>query len=145
VVSVPWHRIETFEDVDKLALEVAGIKRQWRNFSTAIGEALQVSLNAFEDVPECTRRIIDVSGDGVSNEGFAPSELWPAFEAAGVTVNGLAIESDLDILAQYYRTEMIFGPGSFVVRAESYLDYPRAIRQKLLREITKQTASLSRN
>ncbi|WP_367181397.1 hypothetical protein [uncultured Mameliella sp.] len=32
------------------------------------------------------------------------------------------------------------GPGTFVTGAASYADYPDRIRQKLLRELTKQTA-----
>lgn len=143
-ISVPWTRIARFEDVDQLAATIVETERVWRNFSTAIGEALQLALDSFADVPDCRRRTVDVSGDGVSNEGVSPSALWPALRAAGVTVNGLAIESDFGGLARYYRRNVLTGPGAFVVRADDYQDYPRAIRLKLLRELTKQTASLTR-
>lgn len=141
-ITVPWRKIKTFEDVDNLGLDVMTATRAWRSFSTAIGEALQVALDSFDEVPECLARTIDVSGDGVSNEGVAPQEIWPALRAAEVTVNALAIESDFAGLTQYFRGNVITGPGSFAMTAKNHEDYPRAIRQKLLREITKQTASL---
>lgn len=143
-ISVPWRQITDFEDVDELAAQVAGIDRSWRNFSTAIGEAMQLALDSFAQVPDCARRTVDISGDGVSNEGVSPMALWPALRAAGVTVNGLAIESDFSGLSDYYRRDVITGPGAFVVTADDFEDYPRAIRLKLLRELLKQTATLEK-
>lgn len=139
-VSIDWRHIARFEDVDHLAADVMQVERAWRDYSTAIGEALQLALDRFTEVPACTRRIVDVSGDGVSNEGMLPSDIWPALAAAGVTVNGLAIESDVPDLAAYFRSSVIRGAGSFAMSAANYADYPRAIRLKLLREITQQTA-----
>lgn len=142
LVSIPWRRIRTFDDVDSLADEVTRIERGWRDYSTAIGEAMQLALDSFEDVPDCARRIVDISGDGESNEGVTPVEIWPALRDAEVTVNGLAIESDVDGLLDYYRSAVITGQGAFAISASDYQDYPRAIRLKLLREITRQTAAL---
>jgi Ca-activated chloride channel family protein len=141
-ISLPWRRIETFADVDQLALDVASIERGWRDFSTAIGEAMQLALINFDEVLYCKRRVIDISADGVSNEGVLPQDMRPALEAAAITVNGLAIESDVDGLVSYFRQSVITGPGAFVISASDYTDYPRAIRQKLLREITDQFAGL---
>lgn len=59
----------------------------------------------------------------------------------GVTINGLAIAASEDGLLDYYRANLIVGPGSFAMEASSFEEYPRRIRQKLLREITKQVAS----
>jgi hypothetical protein len=53
----------------------------------------------------------------------------------GVTVNALAItnaEADLDI---YYETNLITGPGAFVMRATDFDAFGAAIVQKLEREI----------
>lgn len=141
-VSIPWRRIETFEDVDRLSADVSQIERLWRDYSTSIGEALQLALNSFNDVSDCERRIVDVSGDGVSNEGVSPRLLWPEFQAADITINGLAIESDVVDLTGYFRSDVITGPGAFAMSASNYNDYPRAIRMKLLREIVRQTATL---
>lgn len=88
------------------------------------------------------RRVIDVSGDGIETEFWfktdAPTTLDAKKEAEreGVTVNGLPILSrsfpDLD---QYYYENVIHGPGAFVVKAENFEDFSRAIREKLWREI----------
>lgn len=141
-VSIPWTRMQTYDDTQAMARAVADIPREWYHFSTAIGEALLVSLNMFDDVTDCERRVIDVSGDGYSNEGIPPEELRQILRDAAVTVNGLAIETDQTLLLEYFEKYMITGPGAFAVRAESYEVYPRRIRQKLLRELTKQVASL---
>lgn len=142
-ISIPWTRMKTYEDTQAMARAVADIPREWRNFSTAIGEALLVSLEMFDDVTDCERRVIDVSGDGYSNEGIPPEALHQILRDAAVTVNGLAIETDQTLLMEYFEKYLITGPGAFAVRAESYEVYPRRIRQKLLRELTKQVASLS--
>ena len=73
-LTINWVAVQSFEDVDTLAAKVRAAKRPWRHFSTAIGEILRVAGNALESVP-CKRRVIDVSGDGKSNEGPVPSEV----------------------------------------------------------------------
>ena len=55
--------------------------------------------------------------------------------AAGVTVNGLAILGPREFLTDYYRTKVIGGNGAFVITANTFKEYPEAIRKKLLREI----------
>lgn len=141
-VSVPWTHVTDLNAADALALRVRGAPREWRNFSTAIGEAVGSALIQFDAVPECKRRVIDVSGDGFSNEGVPPAEMKSAALRRGVTINGLAIAESENELVDYYRANLIVGPGSFALEALTFEDYPKRIRQKLLREITKQVASL---
>ena len=52
-----------------------------------------------------------------------------------VTINGLAIIGEEEELAGYYRSEVIGGNGAFMMTAETFNDFPDAIRRKLLREI----------
>ena len=40
-------------------------KRVWRNFSTAVGEALLASEIALTEVPHCARKVIDENGFSV--------------------------------------------------------------------------------
>lgn len=141
-VSVPWTHVTDFKAADALADRVGQSAREWRSFSTAIGEAVGFGVEQFEAVPDCKRRVIDVSGDGVSNEGVPPEEMKAAALRNGVTINGLAIEASETELVDYYRANLIVGPASFAMQAVSFEDYPKRIRQKLLREITKQVASL---
>jgi len=140
-VAIPWTDIDSFEAVEAIANRVAAAPRQWRNYSTAIGDALMFTLATFPAAADCARRLIDVSGDGVSNEGTDPRDTHSALRAAGITVNAIAIEaSDTDLTA-YYFEHVITGEGAFVVTAATFTDYPDKIRRKLLREVTRQTAS----
>lgn len=141
-VTVPWRAITDFDVLDQFADAVAADRRVWRNFSTAIGEALEMSVAQFGAVPHCTRRVIDVSGDGSSNEGIAPASMRMRLKAERVTVNALVIEGAEDDLTGYFWENVIYGEGAFVVTANDFPDYPQRIRQKLRRETTKQTAAL---
>lgn len=141
-VAVPWTHVTDFEVADALASRVIDAPRAWRSFSTAIGEAVGRALVQFDDVPLCKRRVIDVSGDGISNEGVPPKEMKAAALLRDVTINGLAIAASEVGLVEYYRANLIVGAGSFAMEALDFEDYPKRIRQKLLREITKQVASL---
>jgi len=132
--------MSTFVAVDALAAAVAADQRVWRNYSAAVGGALGFSMRQFADVAECTRHLIDVSGDGQSNEGVLPDGQHPALRAAGITVNAIAIDESEPDLTAYFFEHVIVGDGAFVETAINFDDYPEKIRRKLLREITKQTA-----
>lgn len=136
--TIPWTQIATHADVLSLAERVETDARIWRNFSTAIGEALTVSRAAFGPVSHCLRKVIDVSGDGVSNEGVEPAALRPALNADNITVNAIAIETDQTDLTAYFFENLITGPGAFVMTAQGFEDYPEQIKRKLQRETTKQ-------
>ncbi|MFD3190925.1 DUF1194 domain-containing protein [Sedimentitalea sp. HM32M-2] len=139
-ITIPWVRIDSFATLDRLADRIAADQRVWRNYSTAIGEALTFALPAFGQVAHCTRHIIDVSGDGPSNEGIAPREAHALVRQAGVTVNAIAIEESEPDLTAYFFENVIVGEGAFVVSARGFADYPDRIRKKLLREVSRQTA-----
>lgn len=141
-VSVPWTRIKDFNDTDTLADVIEADQRIWRNFSTALGEAVQFAQGNFKQVADCKRKVIDVSGDGRSNEGIQPPELHASLLAEGIIVNGLAIEAYDKGLTAYFEEHLIVGPGSFAMRAAEFEDYPERIRRKLLREITKQLSAV---
>lgn len=141
-ITVPWTHIDSFETLDRFADQVARDPRVWRNFSTAIGEALEMTMSSFDSVKDCKRHLIDISGDGVSNEGVEPSELHATLRTKGVTVNAIAIEESEPDLTAYFFENVIVGEGAFVVSATGFADYPERIRKKLLREVTQQTAGL---
>ena len=140
-VVINWTTMTKQADVAAFANEVIKAPRVWRNFSTAIGEALGLALEHFQQVPDCARFVVDVSGDGPSNEGRAPQALWDALAATGVTVNALVIEESVPGLTSYFESEVITGPGAFAVTANTFDDYPDQIVRKLLRELTKAVAS----
>lgn len=131
-----WHRLSDAPSMARFAAEARSAERAWRNYSTAVGEALVHAAEVSATAPEtCKRRVIDISGDGVSNEGRAPSMVSGPLAAQGYTINGLVIRgADPDPVA-HYRAQVIAGPGAFVEIATDFADYPRAILRKLLREI----------
>lgn len=142
VAALTWTRISDFAALNQFAERVESEPRAWRNYSTAIGEALAYSLEFFEDVQHCRRRLIDLSGDGPSNEGAPPETKHSALLSAGITVNALAIEESEPNLTDYFREKVIVGTGAFVETAVTFADYPEKIRRKLRREVAQLTAAL---
>ena len=142
--TIPWTPMHHHDDVLALATRIDDDERIWRNYSTAIGEAIAVSRAAFAEVPQCRRKVIDVSGDGVSNEGIEPGTQRAALNDAGIILNALAIETDSTDLTAYFFENLITGPGAFVMTADGFADYPLQIKRKLLRETTKQAVQLSK-
>ncbi len=141
--TIPWTAMRTYADVLALADQIEADPRIWRNFSTAIGEALEVSRAALAPVAHCTRRVIDVSGDGESNEGIEPATQRALLSADEVTVNAIAIETDDADLTAYFFENLITGPGAFVVTANGFADYPEQIKRKLQRETTRQVTDVA--
>ncbi|MGK7654613.1 DUF1194 domain-containing protein [Roseovarius sp. B08] len=136
-VVVPWQRLNDFDAVEALASRIETTPRVWRNFSTAIGEALEVGAAQFAEVPDCERRVIDVSGDGSSNEGPEPRDMHDLLTEQGIVVNALVIEGAEPRMTEYFWENVIHGPGAFVITANDYDEYPARMRRKLLREVTK--------
>lgn len=134
---VDWTVIETGADLDALAERMAAHQRRYAEFSTAIGRALEFGVRLFARLPApCARQVIDVSGDGVSNAGASPADVRAAGRLSRVTVNGLVIKGATPDPEPYYRTEVIGGPGAFMIVARNgFTDYPDLILGKLLREI----------
>lgn len=141
-VTLDWTEIDSFAALDRFADAVQNDPRVWRNFSTAIGEALAVAMDSFDAVPDCRRRLIDLSGDGASNEGIEPASLHGELQARGITVNAIAIEQSVPDLTAYFYENVIVGEGAFVVTAAGFADYPSRIRRKLLREVTQQMSTV---
>ncbi len=136
-LSLPWQTLDNAEDVAALAETFRHIKRPQDHTDTAIGEALFFSLAQFAEVSDCQRHVIDLSGDGAENAGTSLPAARAEIEANGITLNGIAIEEDAGSakLSGYFR-RFVITPDGFVITSRGLADYPRAIREKLLRELT---------
>ena len=134
-VSIPWVRLTTQQGVGALQMRMRTLRRPWSMSNTAVGSAITVMTDLFEQVPDCRRRVIDFSGDGINNSGPLPMGPRHAAASAGITINGLAIDRIGLSVTQYYKNHLVVGRGAFVETARGYRDYPRAIRKKLLREL----------
>ena len=103
-----------------------------------------ILMRLWHTVPQCKRRVIDVSGDGVSNEGVEPRDLLAEMRNRNITINALAIETEETDLTAYFFENLIVGEGAFVITASGFDDYPEQIRRKLQRETTKQLSRFPR-
>jgi len=115
---------------------------------TGIGSGVEEALKLLKNNHQRgLRRVIDVSGDGVETEfWFSKSIMMPDAKVLAnlenVVINGLPILTrDFPNLDDYYRKNVVTGPGSFIVTAKNFEDFGRAIRKKLLREISSNIAS----
>lgn len=112
---------------------------------TSISAAIDYVVPTFENNGyDGTRRVIDISGDGYNNIGRDVREARDAAVSAGFIINGLPIINDRPNatgrppppdLDNYYEDNVIGGPGSFIVVAESFDNFSQAILSKLIREI----------
>jgi hypothetical protein len=112
---------------------------------TAVGAALAYAASKFDEpLFRSNRKVIDVSGDGKTNNGPPAELVRDELVKRGIVINGLPIlserpnfgrppEADLDV---YYEEKVIGGPGAFIVVAKGFADFGRAIRSKMTREIS---------
>ena len=136
VVSIPWTQVRTALDAERLAIQARLMERAFVLSDTAPAEAIYFSLRLFDQVPECDRKVIDVSGDGTPNGGSDVRNARNAAERAGVTINGIAIESMGLAITNFYRGAVITRDG-FVMTARTHREYPQTIRAKILRELSR--------
>ncbi|MGQ0662976.1 MAG: DUF1194 domain-containing protein [Pseudomonadota bacterium] len=144
-VVVPW---TVLSDEESGTLFGEAIMRAPRSFWgwTSISGAIDFSAKLFGAAGlKGTRRVIDVSGDGINNSG-RPAEL-ARDEAvkAGIVINGLVIMNDRPTpgvmprpqppLDDYFRGSVIGGPGAFVIAIEDFTTFAYAIVNKLIKEI----------
>lgn len=137
--SIGWHLIADAAGAEALAQKVARHPRRVIG-GTGIGRAILYAVRLFENSGYSgTRQVIDLSGDGRETTfrtwSVPPSQARFAARAARITINGLAILTDEPDLGRYYRNEVITGPDSFVMETNSFLDFSKAMKEKLLREI----------
>lgn len=142
-VLLDWVMIDSRAALVRAAEAIANSKRSHNDFPTAMGYALGYAAGMFARAPKCLRQTLDMAGDGQNNEGFGPQIAYREFKYNEITVNGLVVnaadfEGEVGLIG-YYQAEVLHGPGAFMVIADGFDDYERAIRQKLERELTPPT------
>ena len=135
-ISLPWRQIRTLADVQDFAVDARLMPRAFVQSDTAPGDAILFALDQFADAPACARQVIDISGDGTPNAGSDTRAARREAERKGVTINAIAIESLGVAITNFYSRAVITRDG-FVITARRHLDYPRAIREKILREVSR--------
>jgi hypothetical protein len=150
-VVVDWAVIRNQNDAHAFVAAMSAAPRSFIG-RTAIGVAIDFSFALFaENAIETSRRVIDVAGDGTSNQGRLVMQARDAAVGAGAVINGLAIYNRKAAatggylamhtnppggLAQYYRENVIGGPGAFVVQIDDFKTFGDAMMRKLVDEIS---------
>ena len=135
-VMVEWTRLATPEALAAFAAEVENVPRTIRAGATAIGEALRACEALLLAAPAgASRVVIDMVGDGKSNQGILPHLVRDRLVEGGVTINGLCVLHEEPDLLAHYQQEVIGGPGAFAMTCQSFAEFEEAMRQKLRREI----------
>lgn len=149
ITRVGWTEITDAQDAIAFAGAIersSVILVEWTSISGVIDfSAIRFEDNGFHGV----RRIIDISGDGPNNDGARVNMARDRAVAEGIVINGLPIINDrpnlygyppFPDLELYYEDCVIGGPGSFIVVADGFKDFARAILRKLVTEIADQGA-----
>jgi len=139
-VVLPWQRMLSPQALARFADRARALPRSFEGSDTAVGQAITFSINQFADVPDCTRRVIDISGDGPENAGNTVAQARRLAIAQNIEINAIAIE-DMGLSAptsNFYKNWVIT-PKGFVMTARGLDDYARTLRAKLLRELIKPT------
>jgi hypothetical protein len=135
-VMIDWTRIAGAADAAGFADAVDDMPRGVRAGATAIGEALLAAGRLLDAAPaRAARQVVDVAGDGRSNDGILPGPVRDRMAAAGITINGLCVLHEEPDLLQSYTAEVIGGPGAFALVCPDYPAFAAAMRLKLLREL----------
>jgi hypothetical protein len=135
-VITDWTLIASEADARNFADQVDNMPRIVKAGQTAIGEALLASLTLLSHVPDTpARQVVDVIGDGRSNDGTPPGPIRDQMAAAGITINGLCILHEEPDLLRSYIAEVIGGPGAFAETCQDYPAFAAAMKRKLVREV----------
>ncbi len=137
-VTLPWTVIRGRADLAALANRVRHADRAWVHVMTDPAGGIAAADLLFATAPApAERKVIDVSGDGRQNVGeIAAAEARDRAVAHDVTVNGLPITSGEDRhVDDWYRDNVIGGPGAFLVVADGYAAFAAAFKQKLALEV----------
>jgi hypothetical protein len=152
MVVIEWSLIDSAATARRFADKLAEAPRTSQSW-TAVGAALAFAGQRFDNSGYRSRRhVIDVSGDGRTNDGPPAELVRDKLVAQGIVINGLPVmmnrtnfgrppDTGLD---KYYEENVIGGPGSFMISAINFEDFGRAVRTKLIREISARETSLAR-
>jgi hypothetical protein len=141
---VPWTAISDGESGALFAERIMQAPRSfwgWTSISGAIDHAVRMFGQEFTG----RRKVIDVSGDGINNSGRPAYAARDDAVAKGIVINGLVIMNDnpnpgprgfvQPPLDEFFRDQVIGGPGAFVIAIDDFESFAYAIVNKLIKEI----------
>lgn len=164
-MSISWQRIGSADDARRVAAMVRSVPHKGGEFTCLARMLRNLGDSVLPALPvPASRVIVDVSGDGIDNcsQRAAIDAERDRLVDAGVTINGLPIMvagendivgegayrapgfgfdrvgpgTDATTLDVYFRDHVIGGPGAFLLPAQGYADFGRAIARKFVTEIS---------
>ena len=142
-VTIPWTVIDGPESARAFSEKIKNAKIT-KMLRTSIGDALLFAANLFDkNSYDGVRKVIDISGDGSSNQGYSVEMARDFVTSKGIIINGLPIlldaatnnYSEPNQIELYYEDCVIGGPGSFIIPVKGHNEFVGAIRKKIILEI----------
>jgi hypothetical protein len=149
-IIVPWTVIETAADAQRVAalFDAApridrtgfGMYRPSRLDTpkagmTDIAEAVTAALDLALTAPYAARRsVINILSNGVDNNGQDPTVVRDHAIRMGATINGVVFGTRQD-LPDYFRRNVVGGPGAFLMTVQEPSDLPRALEKKFWQDL----------
>jgi len=136
-LTVGWTRLDSGAALFEFSQSVTDMSRVVRPGTTALGSALLAADAAFSRLPgRALRKVLDIAGDGRSNDGPRPAPIRDRLVAGGLIINGLCVlHEEPDLVASYTR-EVVGGPGAFALATPDLAGFEAAMTRKLTREAT---------
>lgn len=140
-LSVPWTMISSADQAKALAQTIRKLPQQEGAFTCAGRMARYIADKVVARMPaKADKIVVDVSGDGPDNcnTGQLLQNSRSDLFGMGVTINGLPILEGKDAVTieDWYKENVIGGPGAFIVTAKGFEDFARAFRQKFVVEVS---------
>jgi hypothetical protein len=146
-VVIDWTTISDAEQAKSFTDRLLEAPRSFAD-RTSISSAIEFAMTHLARAPfESARRTIDLSGDGTNNSGREVTQARDEAIAQGITINGLVILSETPLawnpdhtnpaggLENYYRNNVVGGPGAFVMAAQGFDSFGQAIVKKMIAEV----------
>ena len=146
-VRAPWTLIDSPQSALGFSQNFVELSRVNKSM-TSISDAIAFGTTLIENAPyTANRKVIDITGDGTNNSGPSLPEMRARALERGIVINALAILTANPIprlephvnppggLEEYFRQNVIGGPGSFALAADSFETFGQYLARKLILEI----------
>lgn len=102
---------------------------------TDVSEAIDLASHHLASAPFVgARSVMNIVGNGMDNVAAGPLQARNRAMHRGFTINGLVVGRDLPSVVEHYRTEVIGGPGAFLLEVADPEHVRKAFVAKLDRK-----------
>ncbi|MEH8173313.1 DUF1194 domain-containing protein [Aeromonas veronii] len=137
-VMTDWFHLYDMTSINNFAATLDALVRPYAGM-TAPGSAMAFGAQQFDtNNYTAARQVMDVSGDGIQNNGLDTSTVRDQLLASGIdTINGITIGQDYadGVLQEWYVENVAGGQDAFVINATTFADFGNALELKLAAEI----------